>query len=215
MARFPFWATLTLMMSKRTRSSLSRRNPKRHLKSRILLVCEGEKTEPNYFNELRRDRKLHGLRIVGEACGSHPSSVVEFAAQNQDDFDHIWCAFDRNNHIKIHEAIERARALNFRLAFSNPCFELWYLLHFEHQTAEVTRSQVQRKLKRHIADYHKAKIGMYEATRERIEVATRRAEELRTRNATACKKPTDNPSTGVALLVSFLLDLAESEGNGS
>ena len=33
-------------------SDLARRRAKRSAYQKILIVCEGEKTEPNYFNEL-------------------------------------------------------------------------------------------------------------------------------------------------------------------
>ncbi|MNC80456.1 hypothetical protein D3C75_1332440 [compost metagenome] len=47
-----------------------------------LIVCEGKKTEPEYFNDLRNYERLASItvKVCGE-CGSAPISVVEHALQ--------------------------------------------------------------------------------------------------------------------------------------
>jgi hypothetical protein len=47
----------------------------------ILVVCEGEKTEPNYIAHYKKGLGLCNvkLEICGKECGSDPLSVVEYA----------------------------------------------------------------------------------------------------------------------------------------
>ena len=96
-------------MAKRN-DSLRRRRPFREVKRRILIVCEGEVTEPNYFNDLRHQtRSLVGLKIEP---GGTPKTLVERAAdlkksaekdakRGKDEtlkYDVVWCVFDVDEH---------------------------------------------------------------------------------------------------------------------
>ena len=59
---------------------LSRRKSKRSSYEKVLIVCEGEKTEPNYFNEQVNHYKLNSANVaVDGKCGSSPKSVFERA----------------------------------------------------------------------------------------------------------------------------------------
>ena len=53
--------------------------------------------------------------------------------------------FDRDVHHKYADAIKMANDNGFRLAISNPCLELWFLLHFHDQTAWIHRDDVQQQ----------------------------------------------------------------------
>ena len=66
--------------------------------------------------------------------------------QQQDDrFDEIWCVFDRDEHLDVASAIQEARDMGVGVAFSNPCFELWLVLHVEDRTAHTDRREIQRR----------------------------------------------------------------------
>ena len=61
---------------------LKRKQAKRAPYDKVLIVCEGEKTEPNYFLELRDHYRLHTANIeICSDCGSAPINVVERAKQ--------------------------------------------------------------------------------------------------------------------------------------
>jgi len=49
----------------------------------VLIVCEGEKTEPNYFNELKKAFRLSNTNIKIVGRGADPLSVVNFASNQQ------------------------------------------------------------------------------------------------------------------------------------
>ena len=57
--------------------------------------------------------------------------------------DEIWCVFDIDEHPNVHDAIQKADTNGIRLAISNPCIELWFILHFEDQTAFLDRHAAQ------------------------------------------------------------------------
>ena len=124
-------------MSKRTR----RRNFRRPIKHTVLIVCEGEQTERNYFDGLKRVdevTKHYTVRVVPGKGGSR-LQIVEHAVKKQKQFrpDECWCVIDteRLNNAETRSDFAQAKALaeknNIYLAISNPSFEVWLLAHFE------------------------------------------------------------------------------------
>jgi hypothetical protein len=183
----------------------------------MLIVCEGEKTEPNYFDDVRR--YFHVQRefcIVIGRCGD-PRSVVQrakrekIAAESIDEpFDEIWVVFDRDDVAGVENAIQMARDNDFNVAFSNPCFELWYLLHFRDQTAHLNQQAAKRAMRQCIEGYRESQAGLYEEYfRDRENRAIARAEKLRARYDDELKWSGRNPFTTVDLLV---IAIAESYG---
>ena len=61
----------------RRAASLRRARAKRYPYDTVLIVCEGEKTEPYYFKELRDDLQLNtaNIEITGDTGGSSPGNV--------------------------------------------------------------------------------------------------------------------------------------------
>ena len=59
----------------------------------------------------------------------------------------IWCVFDRDEHPQIEEAKALAAENGVLIAFSNPCFELWLLLHYQSQTSWLERGAAQSLFK--------------------------------------------------------------------
>ena len=125
---------------------LERRRAKRASYDKVLIVCEGEKTEPNYFDELINFYKLNTANVeIDGTCGSSPKSVFERAVelyqneeQKGDAFDVVYCVFDKDSHGTYDETLVRISAQNpkgvFCSAISVPCFEYWILLHFQYTT---------------------------------------------------------------------------------
>ena len=71
----------------------------RELKERFLIVCEGSKTEPNYFRSFRVPKNVVEVDVHG--LGEDPSKLVKSAKdlknKDGDDYDQIWCVFDRDS----------------------------------------------------------------------------------------------------------------------
>lgn len=196
---------------------LGRGRPFRERRPAILIVCEGEKTEPNYFSALRMERRLSSARIEivpGTIPGSDPRRIVNYALyrirqrrHEGEKFDHVWCVFDRDEHPKINEAFAAARRAKIAVAYSNPCFELWYLIHFEPPAGPMHRDVVWQRLVRHLPHYHKSST-VYDELLPLQGEALRRAHELREQLERHGKNPTDNPSTYVDRLVQWLNEMS-------
>lgn len=116
----------------------------RPLQQNILIVCEGEQTEPNYFQAIIDTHRLNTvlLQIEVQGVGRGALSLTEYALRLQkrgpDRYSQIWCVFDKDDFKPdaFDNAINRAKGHSFlRVAWSNEAFELWYVLHFQYLDA--------------------------------------------------------------------------------
>jgi hypothetical protein len=185
-----------------------RRQSRRDIRKRILIVCEGGVTEAGYFKELWRAVRNASVRLEIDDQGGVPKTLVERAVENKKEaerearsrrdeflrFDEVWCVFDVDDHPHLHNARQQARANGIHLAVSNPCFELWALLHFQAHSAYLERGDARSRLKRHLPDYDKAL--PFERIHQGYSDAVSRAQELDRRREDA-GDPGGNPSTGV------------------
>lgn len=126
-----------------------------------LIVCEGERTEPNYFNALigGRNSKVLSVEVRGE--GQSTCRLVHTAIEERDksmiEFDRVWVVFDKDDFTDFNEAIALAQSNNICSAWSNEAFELWYYLHFQYLDTPISRSQyidaLEREIRKHEPDY--------------------------------------------------------------
>ncbi len=58
--------------------------------------------------------------------------------------DQVWIVFDRDEHAEFETSIERCRSVGIGAAFSNPCFELWLILHDSELDGPLTRHEAQK-----------------------------------------------------------------------
>lgn len=153
----------------RERKPARRKMPFRDPKPIILIVCEGEKTEPQYlkgFQALCRNPRvqieLHGGRGVPQTLVSvaqkKKKEAEQQAKREKDDnlkFDAVWCVFDCDDHHHLPATFQTARQSEIRIAYSSPCFELWLLLHFREQPGMKHRDEVVKMLAEFVPDYEK------------------------------------------------------------
>ena len=66
----------------------------------------------------------------------------------------IWLFFDRDEHPTWEETILKAQKEKFHLGISNPCFEVWALLHFRRQNAFISRGNCQKILEDYLPSYN-------------------------------------------------------------
>lgn len=136
-----------------------------------LIVCEGEKTEPNYFKALVKGRNSQVLTATIEGEGANTKSLIDIAMKKRDlspiHFDVVWTVFDKDDFVDFNKAIEYAKANEINPAWSNEAFELWYYLHFQFLDTQVGRHQYIEMLTREIRkvcpkfEYKKNDEGMY------------------------------------------------------
>lgn len=181
----------------------------------ILIVCEGSETEPNYFKNWKSRFRIASahLKIFGKECDPDPLKVVKYAIKKRDEdtylkFDQIWCVIDSDNHQTLKEAVILAKKNGFEIALSQPCFEFWYLLHYQYTTREFRTSQALKKyLEKFIKNYN-AGVVPYDELYEKVNEAIGNAKKLISFNKENKRK---SPSTDVHLLVNELLRLKQEK----
>ena len=186
-------------------NSLKRRPPSREALRQYLIVCEGEVTEKHYFDDLRIQKQI-SIEIEFIA-GATPKTLVEWAvrkkrALGRGEEKEIWVVFDVDTHPFLAEARQQAKDNSIRVAISNPCFELWALLHFQDQSAYIKCAEVRNLCKKHMPRYDKELpcsklLPLYEEALRRAQALQKAHEANGTVGA--------NPSTGVFDLVRSIL----------
>ena len=125
---------------------------------RFLIVCEGKKTEPNYFKNLVSNNysEVREEHIAGE--GQSTCALVKRAQSLREElerkhglkFDRVWVVFDKDDFKDFNEAISLSDEYGFGCAWSNEAFELWYLLHFVFLDTAINRASYITKLEENI-----------------------------------------------------------------
>lgn len=127
-------------MARRSLPPLKRRSPIREPRQRFTLFCEGERTEPAYFRALKVAVRHALIDICVNPAAGVPYTIAEEAAKllrgnrrskrnSYETRDEVWAVFDRDKHPRYEEAVEHCRAHGVKVARSNPCFEVWLILH--------------------------------------------------------------------------------------
>ena len=197
--------------------SLERRAPKRPPYPRMLIVCEGKKTEPLYFHAIKRElRRANAHLVILHAGYSEPRQIVDAALEKFREtrqFDRVYAVFDRDAHRTYHDALKVAASLDgkelndldepvpFAAIASVPCFELWLLLHFDDVQAPLDRKDAFRRVRGHVPAYDKSYEHAYRDTQSTLATATQRAVRLRTRFKAASGV---DPFTAVDVIVKML-----------
>lgn len=204
----------------RAGAALQRKQRERARNKRVLIVCEGTKTEPHYLRELLDDMLIRPQAVrVAPNEGVSPDRVVAHAlklydedAMAGDTFDQVYCVFDRDNHTTFDAAVQRTRDLAadgkpFVAITSTPCFEVWLLLHFGYSDQpfhaagkKSVGDQVVAALKAKpgFAKYGKGQKGVYVQLKPKLTDALTHAERLLKHGAASGSV---NPATDVDKLV--------------
>lgn len=159
----------------------------------FLIVCEGTRTEPNYFKSLIKNRfsDIREVEINGEGKGtvSLIKEVINIRKKSSKEFDRVWAVFDKDDFDDFNDAIRLAKRNKINCAWSNESFELWYYLHFEYLDAGVSRKQyiemIEREVRKRSGNkeykYVKKDEGTFSVLQQLGDesIAVKRAEKLR------------------------------------
>ncbi|GAA2048670.1 RloB family protein [Streptomyces cheonanensis] len=143
--------------------SLKRPPAHRRERRRVLIYCEGECTEDQYFKGLRADLRHIPLTIALGPAHGVPTELVRAAVKHKERaptspadrrtaYDEVWCVMDVEApapHPDLQQALRLAGDRGIKVALSNPCFELWLLLQFQDVTRYRTSAQAQQMLGEH------------------------------------------------------------------
>lgn len=207
----------------RNTSALKRQREMRESYDKVLIVCEGEKTEPHYITALRDHFSLTQANIeIDPKSDSSPTSVVAYAkecitANKTDPYDHVYCVIDRDRHADFQKALNqvagfRSKDTDLHIIVSNPCFEYWILLHFVYMTKAFGTSGdspcqelISSELKKYIPDYAKGDDAIM-ADLVSNQLGTALANAQRSYDS-AVKNSIKNPKTEMHILVEYLKNL--------
>lgn len=190
------------------------------LKPVIHIFHNGEVAEVNYFQDFKhflavRDAKVNVVNYWKQTKGKAPWQVIERAINfktsekiSEKDADQIWCVFDVDDFLKqdketFTKALKKAKENHINIAWSNPCFELWPMLHFELIETAIDAESCQKKLKVFFKgigiDYKKNCEGLFDKLFNKQTSAITRAKKISKEN-----DPKINPSTTVFRVVEEL-----------
>ena len=152
---------------------------KRKINPVILIITEGSKTEPMYFDNYRTRQTNIDVRIVSNKADGAKTDythlldkAISYKKEEQISIeygDSTWIVADgdvdyktqnalNTKNQKLLDARKRAHAKNIEIIISNPCFEFWYLLHFMYSTKHFNDYRsVQAELNKYIPNYEKSK----------------------------------------------------------
>jgi hypothetical protein len=207
----------------------SRKPANKRPKFLIIAVCEGKNTEPTYLKSFARHYGNGLVEVETVAPAGAPVTIVQTAVvrkkardgrKKADSFDklfEVWAVFDRDEHPNIPQALDLANAHNVQIAISNPCIEIWPLLHFTNHQAPIHRHKLQQELAKYMPSYQPngSKIIDFEAIKDRFTEARTRAErQLAGHEATG--DPNGNPSTTLYRLLDKIIQngIVPSSGYG-
>jgi len=178
----------------------------------ILVFTEGQRTEPIYLTHWHR---LHRENVIVTIDGFHasPMQLVEEAVAKRAidlreakrgrgaSYDEYWCVFDVDEHPHLERALGLAGRSGISVALSNPCIELWFLLHFEDQRGEIHRHDAQRRSFEFLGCRKVLTPAALTELADRYEDARRRAQALDEEHDRNGSPPRSNPSTGAWQLI--------------
>ncbi len=154
-----------------------RQNFREEKEFQYYIFCEGEQTEPNYFNGFKKSIENNPIYkdmvlIEIEPCATDTMRVIgkaeAFVRQNNLKKAQIWCVYDKDSFPKsdFNGVIEHANNLNkqdkniqYYSAWSNECIEIWFILHFDNYVSNNYRTEYIKYLKK---KFKELKLGKYE-----------------------------------------------------
>lgn len=158
--------------------------------SLIVIASEDTDAVMNYFAQFRVKRVQ--FKVLPTQDGkSSPDAVAkrldqfrsEYATEENDQF---WYCGDTDHWVKkshignLTRVLQHCRQSNYRTAISNPCFELWLLLHYKDLDVEIPSnySEIASQLAPAAGGYNKKNGCANKPTSQMVHDAVKRAKDL-------------------------------------
>lgn len=191
----------------------------RNQKSKILIAVEGNnKTEKTYFSNFEDCKKSYNITYA-RGNDTDPLKLVKMLVKeikkmglDLRDGDVAYCVFDTdidlNKNKIIEEAIRLAMKNHIKIITSSPCIELWFLLHYDYTTANMSSESVIKRLKKFYPQYEK-NVNIYPDIIENLDIAMERAKKLekyQLDNNRRIGTVEANPNTELYKIVEYLIN---------
>ncbi len=152
------------------------------INNEIKIFCNTLETEPNYFLDFAEEVKNSKISDVEVSViktqkkgGKDPLYAVNYAVEHRGNCKNVWVVFDKD-HYNIEKAITLAHQENIKVAWSNECFELWILMHFNLVSTALSREDCFKKAKVVLKkncniDYFKNNKEIYKIIKDKTKMA--------------------------------------------
>ncbi|WP_348305145.1 RloB family protein [Methanothrix sp.] len=193
---------------------MPRKSNFRDPKKVVILVCQGAETEPVYFNNFRKKECEIAIHIHREA-GKDPIKIINTAKYLKNDqyegalIERIFCIYDVDNTLErtLRKCEKIANENGLKTCVSNPCFEIWFLLHFFYSTKNYNSyDEVKEALIRYIPEYAKNR-DIFSQLQPNQQKAIANAKLLEEHHRNVREDPSIcgcNPSTQVVHIIEYL-----------
>jgi len=179
----------------------------------IVIASEDTYAVKQYFDRFLTTR-VQFETLTTQDGRSSPVDIIarldDYRRKNvTEDYDQFWACFDQDhwacaNHIhNLSEVLAHCRKTGYRVSISNPCFELWLIMHFEDPdlSAITTCQEARDRLAALAGGYNKTKCcGSIPFTSENVHAAINRSKAIDTVGEIPA-----SPLTRVYLIVEELL----------
>ncbi|WP_083819172.1 RloB family protein [Komagataeibacter oboediens] len=176
---------------------LNRPIARRPQRIKIYIFMEGSNTEPVYFKSYERHVANSRIDLHCEKERGVPKTLLSLAKDKFSEIsskryirengknDQVWIVFDRDEHEDVKYVLDTCKEIGIKTAFSNPCFELWLILHFVDYDKDEHRHQTQKFCESICIGYEKDKRKLPEmsALMPNVENAENRAEIMEKRRS--------------------------------
>lgn len=202
---------MTLHPRKNRSKALRRQVARRPELRTIVIFCEGKNSEPDYLKGIKKIPEIAAstsLNIEIDPEQGVPLTLVKMASERitNPEVDECWCLFDvewPKHHPNLRKAVALAEARGVKLAISNPCFEIWLLLHFTYYTRFLSTAEAEKLSK--ACDGRSGKSLDADAYMSARAKACKHASALDKRHIkNRTSFPNNNPSSGMHQLIASL-----------
>ncbi|MER7001691.1 RloB family protein [Dactylosporangium sp. NPDC000555] len=187
-------------------TNLERSQGRRAQRRAVLIATNGKSTERKYFDAVKALPWVHAARVAVVFTNGAPTELVRDTARRRDlnDFDEAWAVCDVDEYL-ISEPSATARRLKVKLAWSNPSFEVWLILHHDNCTSHLENgTKACQRLEKYVGKWNKSTLN-FSQFEQGISDAVTRAKELE-------PSPDNNPSSGIWRLMEALGHTQETAG---
>ena len=182
----------------RPKKTLKRKIGGRPAKKKFYIFSEGQNTEPQYIRAYERRVSSTVLEIVCEKERGVPKTLLSNARSKKREIqknayirengpdDKVWVVFDKDDHHEVNEVLKACKAEDIEVAFSNPCFEVWLILHLCDYDRDEHRHSTQKECEKVCDGYSRknGKLPNFDTLLSNVEDAEKRAEQQEIRRST-------------------------------
>jgi hypothetical protein len=181
--------------------------------SLVVIASEDKYAVRQYFDFFESTRIQ--FRVLETQDGrSAPEHVLNRLSEYLEEFeigegDSFWIVCDCDhwvepNHIQnLTHVLRQCRQKNIQVALSNPCFDLWLLLHFADFPTDdsLTCNEVADRLRKAAGGYDKTKVYNLKIDNEKVSAAVKRASDKHP----SLEEIPQRPQTAVHLIIQSLV----------